>query len=176
MHAESVFELAEMDDKSRREALSGLTSKQLRDVAAVCNAFPNIDILFEVATPSPVEPGSAVTVRVSLSRATDDVEQSKGGPAARPVHAPYFPREKFEEWWVIVGEQKKNQLVSNKRIALTKAHKLNLEFAAPSEPGRHTFTLMVMSDSYVGADQEFSFDLDVKEASPQPQPMDTTTS
>jgi len=35
-----------------------------------------------------------------------------------------------------------------------------LEFVAPS-PGKHTYMLYLMCDSYLGVDQEFSFDLNV---------------
>lgn len=39
-----------------------------------------------------------------------------------------------------------------------------LEFIAPELVGKHDLTLYLMCDAYIGADQEFEFVIDVKEA------------
>jgi len=38
---------------------------------------------------------------------------------------------------------------------------LQLEFAAPEDPGEYKLTLNIMSDSYIGCDQEFAISLTV---------------
>ena len=57
---ESIFDLMDMED-DEREALLGLTTAQLTDVARVCNRYPNIDLSFEVR-------GAAPTLTLALAR------------------------------------------------------------------------------------------------------------
>lgn len=70
---------------------------------------------------------------------------------------------KFESWWIVIGIPKSNQLVAIKRITLVKKSRHKLEFNAPKNHGLMSYTLYLMCDSYMGCDQEFEFDIDVKE-------------
>ncbi|KAI8023822.1 DExH-box ATP-dependent RNA helicase DExH12 [Camellia lanceoleosa] len=49
-------------------------------------------------------------------------------------------------------------------VSLQRKAKVKLDFAAPREAGKKTYTLYFMCDSYMGCDQEYSFALDVREA------------
>ena len=79
-----------------------------------------------------------------------------------------------------MGSPKQNQLYAIKRVALQFKSKVKLDFVAPQEAGElasyhrpeddggrvvagtHGLTLFFMCDSYMGCDQEYEFDLDVK--------------
>jgi len=174
---ESVYEILEVDDKVRLALFKGLSVPQIREIAAVCNDYPNIDMQFALSVEdgSVVQAGDSLSVNVVLSHASDEddeEEEGGGGKGANepfevvPVHAPFFPQEKFEEWWLVVGEQKTNTLVSIKRLALTKrTQNVQLDFVAPQQEGPHDFTIMLMSDSYIGCDQEYRFSLTVNSSS-----------
>ena len=79
------------------------------------------------------------------------------------VHAPRFPKAKEEGWWLVVGDAKSNGLLCIKRITLQLKAKVKLEFMAP-EAGEYAYTLYMMSDSYLGCDQELELPLKVAEA------------
>ena len=64
-----------------------------------------------------------------------------------------FPGRKEENWWLVVGDPKKNTLLAIKRQALQKKGRAKLDITAPSEPGTHHLTLFFMCDSYMGCDQ-----------------------
>ena len=70
---------------------------------------------------------------------------------------------KEEGWWLVVGNTKANTLLCIKRISLQLKAKVKLEFVAP-EAGEHAYTLYLMSDSYLGCDQEYELPLQVAEA------------
>jgi len=102
--------------------------------------------------------GESVAVIVQLQReGADDLK------AAPKVHAPRFPKDKEEGWWLIVGDPKTNALLCIKRITLQLKAKVKLDFVAP-EAGEHTYTLYLMCDSYLGCDQEYELKLSVGEA------------
>ncbi len=54
---------------------------------------------------------------VNLAREAEEADEaSKSVPK---VHAPRFPKVKEEGWWLVVGDQKNNALVSIKRLNLS---------------------------------------------------------
>ncbi|XP_019185003.1 PREDICTED: DExH-box ATP-dependent RNA helicase DExH12-like [Ipomoea nil] len=157
-NVETVFDLLEMEDDERRELLQ-MSDSQLMDIARFCNRFPNIDLTYEVVESENVSAGGDdVSVQVTLER---DLE---GRTEVGPVFAPRYPKTKDEGWWLVVGDPKSNQLLAIKRVSLQRKSRIKLDFAAPAEPGKKTYTLYFMCDSYLGCDQEYTFTVDVKEA------------
>ncbi|MCL7047252.1 hypothetical protein MKW94_014479 [Papaver nudicaule] len=154
---ETVFDLAEMEDDERQELLQ-MSDSQLQDIARFCNRFPNIDMTYEVLESDNVVAGDDVSMQVTLER---DLE---GRSEVGSVDAPRYPKSKEEGWWLVIGDSKTNQLLAIKRVSLQRKSKVKLEFVAPAETGRKSYTLYFMCDSYLGCDQEYSFTIDVKEA------------
>ncbi|CAI9118155.1 OLC1v1019682C1 [Oldenlandia corymbosa var. corymbosa] len=162
---ETVFDLVEMEDDERRDLLQ-MSDTQLMDIARFCNRFPNIDLSYDVPNSDNVSPGEVVSVHVTLER---DLE---GRTEVGPVDAPRYPKAKEEGWWLVVGDVKNNQLVAIKRVTLQRKSKSRLDFEAPAEPGKKTYTLYFMCDSYLGCDQEYTFSIDVKEGDASREDMD----
>ncbi|CAA0806975.1 U5 small nuclear ribonucleoprotein helicase-putative [Striga hermonthica] len=154
---ETIFDLLEMEDDERRELLQ-MSDAQLMDIARFCNRFPNIDLSYDVPDADNVGAGEDLSIIVSLER---DLE---GRVEVGPVDAPKYPKSKEEGWWLVVGDTKTNQLHAIKRVALQRKSRVKLDFTAPNEPGKKTYTLYFMCDSYLGCDQEYTFTIDVKEA------------
>ncbi|KAJ8772568.1 hypothetical protein K2173_027745 [Erythroxylum novogranatense] len=153
---ETVFDLVEMEDDERRDLLQ-MSDSMLLDIVRFCNRYPNIDLSYEIMEGENVQAGEDVTLQVTLER---DLE---GRTEVGTVDAPRYPKPKEEGWWLVVGDTKTNQLVAIKRVSLQRKSKVKLGFTAPAEPGRKMYTLYFMCDSYLGCDQEYNFNVDVKE-------------
>ncbi|KAK9178789.1 hypothetical protein WN943_027983 [Citrus x changshan-huyou] len=155
---ETVFDLLEMEDDERRELLQ-MSDVQLLDIARFCNRFPNIDMSYEVQDSENVRAGGEdITLQVVLER------DLGGRTELGPVYSNRYPKAKEEGWWLVVDDAKTNQLLAIKRVSLQRKSRAKLDFAAPVEGGKKTYTLDFMCDSYMGCDQEYSFTVDVKEA------------
>ena len=152
---ESVYDLVDMDDDKRTELLQ-MSDAQIEDLAEACNRYPNIEVNYEIVNEDEIETGDSVEMIVQLERELDDGELG-------PVIAPRYPKRKEESWWLVVGDAKKGTLAAIKRVSLGRKSKVKLEFQAPSDPGKVEYTLFFMCDSYLGCDQEYSVELDVKE-------------
>merc|ERR1719246_430880 len=137
---ESVFDLMDLEDAERNALLGGLSAAQLADVARVCNRYPNIDLTYEVEDADEVASGDTVTVLVQLQREGEE-----------------------EGWWLVVGDVAANSLLCIKRVSLQLKANVKLDFTAP-EPGEYAYKLYLMSDSYLGCDQEYELKLSVGEA------------
>ncbi|XP_065217022.1 U5 small nuclear ribonucleoprotein 200 kDa helicase [Planococcus citri] len=149
---ETVFDIMELEDRDRNKLLQ-LNDAQMAEVARFCNRYPNIELHYEIENKDRISPGSTVHVVVNLER-EDEV--------TGPVIAPYFPQKREEGWWVVIGDPKTNSLLSIKRQTLHQKAAVKLDFVAPN-PGEYSYTLYFMSDSYLGCDQEYKFDISVSE-------------
>ena len=109
---------------------------------------------YEVSDKDNLASGQSVNIEVKLER-EDEV--------TGPVIAPFFPTKREEGWWVIIGDCKSNSLLSIKRLTLQQKAKFKLDFVAP-RAGQYSYSLYFMSDSYMGCDQEYKFNLDIGEA------------
>jgi pre-mRNA-splicing helicase BRR2 len=160
---ETIFDLMAMDD-GVRTAVLGLAPSQLADVAAFCNRYPNIDVAHELPAGPRVLVGDTVLFSVTLTReaSTEGMEEGAGIGA---VYAPHFPKAKAEGWWLVVGDASRNSILAIKRVTLAQASRVKLDFPAPAEPGDYALTLYFMCDSYLGCDQEYEFELAVRESS-----------
>jgi pre-mRNA-splicing helicase BRR2 len=145
---EDIVDLMNMENELRNSVLN-MTPEQLNEVARVCNAYPSIDMSYSI--PSDIIPGEDIEISVSLSR--DDEYSS--------VHAPYFPHEKDENWWVLIGDMKNNLLLGVKKVKILNSLALKLTIEAP-DSGVHHLNLMLLCDSYMGADQSQPLQLTVK--------------
>lgn len=155
---DTIFDLAEMDDDDRRELLQ-LSDSQLSEIAHFCNRFPNINMSYELLDGDDIRPGENVTLQVTLERELEGQAPSEVGR----VHAPRYPKEKEEGWWLVVGDTVTNQLLAIKRVSVQRRSKVKLVFSAPTEVGKKSFMIYFMCDSYLGCDQEYNFTVDVKE-------------
>merc|ERR1712142_223145 len=147
---ESIFDIMELEDEDRNKLLN-MTDIQMADVARFCNRYPNIELSYEVLDKDDLASGQTINIEVRLER-EDEI--------TGPVIAPFFPTKREEGWWVIIGDPKNNSLLSIKRLTLQQKAKFLLDFIAP-KPGRYSYVLYYMSDSYLGCDQEYKFNADI---------------
>ncbi|CAO2627749.1 Activating signal cointegrator 1 complex subunit 3 [Lemmus lemmus] len=78
---------------------------------------------------------------------------------------PRFPKVKDEGWFLILGEVDKREMIASKRVGFVRTHHdASLSFCSPKTPGRYIFTLYLMSDCYLGLDQQYDIYLNVTKA------------
>jgi pre-mRNA-splicing helicase BRR2 len=152
----TIFDIFEIEDEDRNHIL-GFTQEQLSNVAVFCNSYPNIEVTFDGNVQA--EKGSTVAVTVLLQRDGDDEEED----TIPAVVCPRYPAEKLESYWLVIGDSSSNSLYCIKRVSFGKRNKAKLQFIAPDDPGKYNLTLYLMSDSYLGCDQEFDVQLEVSD-------------
>ena len=136
----------------------GLSNAQLGDAARFTNErYPNVELTFELEDPDNVTSGAPSVLNVSVEREIEEDEEPN-----LTVHAPFYPAEKTENWWLVVGEESTKSLLAIKRVTIARALKTKLELVVPT-PGKHELTLFLMSADYVGVDQAPTFEVDAAE-------------
>ena len=136
----------------------GLSQKQLGEIAEFANTkFPDIDLEHSVEDEDDIRSNDPAYISIKLQRNVD--EDDDVDPT---VHAPFYPTRKMENWWLVVGEESTKSLLAIKRVTVMKELEVKLEFTVPT-PGEHHLKLYLMSDSYVGVDQEREFTITAAE-------------
>ena len=136
----------------------GLNGQQLAQAANFTNnKYPDIRLEFEVEDPGEITSGSPAYLKVRLQREIDeDIEVDT------TVHAPFYPQSKTENWWLVIGEESTKTLLAIKRITINRTMETKMDFTV-SSPGEHELKLYLMCDSYVGVDQDPSFQVTAAE-------------
>lgn len=152
---EDIFDLMNMEDEDRTGLLKMMSQQELMDIAKACNRYPVISLEYQVANESDLEAGAQTRIHVKLERDSEEMGA---------VYAPFYPKEKEESWWLVVGQKgKDNTLMAIKRITINKKEvNVKLDVDLPENPGKYALTLYLMSDSYQGCDQEYTIDIKVK--------------
>jgi len=71
-----------------------------------------------------------------------------------PVHAPLFPFDRYEQWMVMLVDQKTNRLVGYQKLTQnTRYEKVALKFLAPKE-GTVQYEIHCLCSAYLGADKK----------------------
>ncbi|KAI9137398.1 SNRNP200 protein [Paraphysoderma sedebokerense] len=156
MDIDSIFEFMELEDSDRSSLLSGFSPPQLSKIAQYVNRYPSIDLNYEIVDADEITTTSSVTLHIALERDTDSDE-------VEPVIAPYFPHSKDEGWWIVVGDVTNKSLVAIKRVTLSNKLNVKMEFNSPETVGQVTYKLFLMCDCYMGCDQEYDLEMDVKQ-------------
>ena len=133
-------------------------NRQLADIANFTNNFyPNIELEHELVDPEEIASNSPAQLRVRITRNIEDEDELQ-----TTVHAPFYPAEKSESYWLVVGDQKAHSLLAIKKVTVPRKLETVLEFTL-EKPGSHELTLFLVSDSYLGVDQAPSFKVEAAE-------------
>ncbi|XP_061770948.1 activating signal cointegrator 1 complex subunit 3 [Nerophis ophidion] len=82
------------------------------------------------------------------------------------AQAPRFPKVKDEGWFLVIGEVDHKTLLAVKRVGYVRNHtNVSIAFYTPENVGKCIYTLYLMSDSYLGLDQQYDIYLNVTPAS-----------
>ena len=164
--ANDIFEFMDLMDpsenKNYEKMVKGLklSNKELAQAAAFTNdKYPNIEIEFEVEDLESVATNTPAYIKISITREVD--EDAEGEPDTT-VHAPFYPVKKMENWWLVVGDEESKNLLAIKRVTVGRKLETRLEFV-PTKVGEQELRLYLMCDSYMGVDQDPTFQITAAE-------------
>ncbi|XP_039972901.1 activating signal cointegrator 1 complex subunit 3 [Xiphias gladius] len=111
----------------------------------------------------PVHADQEYVLQVSLRRINLGQQRRKQDSKAQ---APRFPKVKDEGWFLVMGEVDRRELLAVKRVGYVRNHTaVSVAFYTPEKTGKCIYTLYLMSDSYLGLDQQYDIHLNVTPAS-----------
>ena len=168
--ANDIFEFMDLMDPSENSNYEKmvkslkLDNNQLARAAAFTNdKYPNVEIEFAVVDPESIATNTPAYIKISITREVDeDAAAAAEGEPDTTVHAPFYPAKKMENWWLVVGDEESKNLLAIKRVTVGRKLETRLEFV-PTKVGEQELRLYLMCDSYVGVDQDPSFQITAAE-------------
>jgi len=101
-----------MDDSKRTSLLKSFNNDQMEELTSFFkNRYPLLDVEFQIADEKNIFTGESVSLNLKFN--FDD-------EITIPINSPFFPKQKFEEWWVLIGDITNNKLISIKRLSILK--------------------------------------------------------
>lgn len=135
-----------------RKGLAKMTPQEIQDVEEFCLHVSDMELraTVEVEDEKEIVVGDVATITVEMKR-----RNLRENDAIGPVHAPFFPEPKFEEWWLFLVEAgPSTRIIAFERIKDTERFiEEKLRFQV-TRPGKHQCVLWALCDSYAGIDQK----------------------
>lgn len=66
------------------------------------------------------------------------------------MSAPFYPGEKEESWWIVVGDKNTNRVLTTKRTVLKKEANVSVSFEKLENCQK--YSVYALCDSYIGCD------------------------
>lgn len=152
---DNLFDFLDMEDDVRKGLLEGLSEKQVEDIVAYCNEYPDI----EVKTAMEPTVGAEEETQLEVQLIGGEEEETFNTRVTSSV----YPQELNATWWLILGDPEDNTIYSISEVDLQRTNKKVLTFTAPTTPGHYKWMLYFMTDAYIGCDQEQEIEFDVLE-------------
>merc|ERR1719341_1360105 len=146
-----------------------LEEREVEDVWQAVNRLPVIQMGIQVdgvrlrmSRDAPgerirVKAGKQVAVNLSLRRL------NKPGREGTRVHAPKFPKPKEEGWILLVGDPETRELLALKRVGPIRGSTTANIVLVPEGSGDQDLCIYLLSDAYLGLDQQYDMHLHVEE-------------
>jgi activating signal cointegrator complex subunit 3 len=148
--------LAERSDAELARALAPLAEPQRREVVRVLRSFPLVSVEPRLPAPADGSGGpAALTLEADAEGELTVMLRRTNRASERRIHAPLFPKPKGEGWWLALADGA--ELLALKRVSVgSESRAVVLQLVAPAERGEYEYTLLLISDCYVGFDQQIA--------------------
>ncbi|CAP24998.1 Protein CBG04254 [Caenorhabditis briggsae] len=79
------------------------------------------------------------------------------------MHLPQWPKPKQAGWIIIVGREFNDQILNTTTVVGSHSTRstAKLDIRIPAAKGKHSLSVYILSDCYLGIDQEYTLRLDV---------------
>lgn len=155
----NVNDFLEIEDDDEKLAILGklISSNefQLNKVINFLNNYPIINNISYKVLNDEVTTSDDIVVAVTISR-DEDIEDEED----LIINSEFYPYEKFENWWIVIGDIKTRTLYAIKKVVLKKeeqTYKLSLNI---NDAGKHDLNIWLVCDSYYET-EETSLVIDV---------------
>ncbi|KAI9333350.1 Sec63 Brl domain-containing protein [Zopfochytrium polystomum] len=195
---QTIRQLVELSEEDLDEVLKGLTPDQRKETLTIAEQYPILRVrkahLSVIGEPA-ITPSAIVTLVVKVELITvqelrreraeghkplDDTPEPEPKKAAwfdkkesvvPPAHAPYFPVDRPQVWWVMLADRSANRLIVLGKVTDlgppgSPEATVRLQFQAPPRAGEWNFHVFIKSDSVLGCDGIVPVKLVVQEPSP----------
>ena len=168
---ELLYSLKGEYEKLAKVLRAELDEQEIEDVWAALRRMPILDVQISIQGQEimkgkepprdskkwiQVKTGTEVSIDLTLKRL------NRPGREGTKVFAPKYPKPKDEGWMIVIGERENKEMCALKRLSSIRGATRHSLTIVPERPGRCIYTVYVMSDSYLGLDQQYDLYLEAE--------------
>ncbi|KAJ3077291.1 activating signal cointegrator 1 complex subunit [Podochytrium sp. JEL0797] len=144
--------------------LPGVRADHAQAIAGVVAGLPVMEATVFVQGGNPkngvweVDCGKEYEARIQLRR--NRMPPHSSGSKELRMHCPKFPKAQYEGWFVVLGNERTDEVVALKRVSASGGGgssrgelRCSMKFSVPMNPGPMDLMVRVCSDGYLGLDQ-----------------------
>lgn len=157
--AQKLFrECTKLDEAQSREVLKALCNWPIINmkIMQLVDSRGNCVDIDETKKPVKVTAGEVYKLRIVMERVGPGKNNSS-------MHLPQWPKPKQAGWIIVVGNVSADMILNTTTV--TGSHSTRstakLDIRAPATKGNHELAVLILSDCYLGIDQEYTLRLDV---------------
>jgi len=158
--ANTVRQFIDSTEDTKKTMMKAMNATQQADIIDFCANYPEVsmEVKAYVEDEDEICVGDILTVEFNLTR-----KHLKEGEKQGNVHAPFFPKQVQEEWYIYLIEPSGSTRILGQTIKKSQERQIvdKICFQA-GRPGKFTYHLHAISDSYFGIDQKVDVTFTVK--------------
>lgn len=145
---QSLDDFFEIEDDVRNKLFTGLSEKQIMEIAKFSNRFPNITANATIEGERVFTESEAITLSLDMIR-----EGMEEGQDLEPVFGNGLIHNKEESWWILVADKNQNKLFVVKKVTFNDKYNKPITFSI-TVAGKFDLAVILVCDSYIGFDLE----------------------
>ncbi|KAI8147505.1 Sec63 Brl domain-containing protein [Fennellomyces sp. T-0311] len=163
-----LAELTQFSDKQIKsifDRVSGLSEQDVAEIQRVVSRLPVMDMKVTIDSKKTyLIPETTYKIQIQLQRL------GKRKVHDGRIYAPKFPKPQYESWWLVMGDAETDELLALKRVSmrngpnetLTNRVTTHVSFETPVRLGKHRYTVFLVSDGYLGLDQQVDVEFETR--------------
>jgi activating signal cointegrator complex subunit 3 len=138
--------------------LSNIGTQKINQMIRVIESLPLIKVDILSTFDKPIEIGNEIVIEASFER----INQRK----TAKVYAPRWSKHNDEGFWLIIGNERIDELFALKRLRIPLHSKAfcSLRFMPAEVVGNQSVSLYLISDSYLGLDQQYQVNFTIQDS------------
>ncbi|ORX87093.1 Sec63-domain-containing protein [Basidiobolus meristosporus CBS 931.73] len=158
-------------EKSLR-AIRGLNRDQTNDILRAVGSLPVMEIKYAIrdARSRSLSPDTEYQLEVTVHRKFPSKKYQPKETYDGRAYCAKFAKPQYEGWWIALGDAENDDLMAIRRISMqsgpgqrfSPTSTVRMSFVTPEAPGTYRLTLFLMSDAYMGLDQQYDLTLNVE--------------
>lgn len=160
----SLSHLAGLSKSQVESAFSRVPQLRRRDRDEIIRVVQGLPVYHMTVSLSGVSKKDGIWTLEGSQKYDVTVDLKRVGPYPNDfkIYAPKFNKAQFEGWWIVFGDEAKDELLELKRVSPSSSDRRNrphdmsttFKFVTPADSGHHQFKIFLVSDGYLGLDQE----------------------
>ncbi|CAG8485235.1 8101_t:CDS:10 [Diversispora eburnea] len=164
-----IGDLLDLSEKELKDIFKNVKNILESEIKQICQIISNIPSIYVYYNQADTTKNSFITKQECNFEIVLERKNMPSNYDGR-IYTPKFPKVQYESWWLILGDVNTDNLIDMKRINIRTGPKEEitqkitniLKSVAPEKEGKYKYDVFLISDGYMGIDQQYDIEFVVE--------------